>query len=448
MNETLPIVAIIGRPNVGKSTFFNRLIGRKIAITTDIPGTTRDRLYERVAWRGREFILIDTAGIELEFEERFKEDIQSQIEIAVREADLIIFMADVTSGITPQDLNAAQKMRRAKKNVMLVANKADNQKLEEQAAEFYKLGLGKPMPISALSGRNTGDMLDVVTENLKQIKPKIKLPVLEKSVKVAIIGRPNVGKSSLFNALINENRAIVNEVPGTTRDIVSTVFNFKNEKIEFIDTAGLRRRGKIGKAIQGLKKEGKIEKYSAVRAMRTIDEADVALVVIDATEGVVAQDLHLAGFIKDSYKGVIIVINKTDIAHNVTVENYLPILRHKFDFISFAPVIFVSAVTKKNIQKIFDLILEVKKSRELKIPTPKLNKILEKAVIERPPAGLKNKKPKIKYITQMGISPPSFVIFTSFPEYIHFSYKRYLENRLRKEFAFSGTAIKIEYREK
>ena len=447
MNETLPIVAIIGRPNVGKSTLFNRLVGKRIAITTDIPGTTRDRLYETVAWRGKNFILIDTAGIELAFEERFKEDIQSQIEIAINEADLIIFMADVTTGISVQDENAAKIIRKSKKPAILAVNKADNQKLEEQTAEFYKLGLGQPIPISALSGRNTGDMLDLVTENLERIKPKGKFPLIEKSIKVAIIGRPNVGKSSLFNMLVNENRAIVNEVPGTTRDIVSTVFNFRDEKIEFVDTAGLRRRGKIGKAIQGPKKEGRIEKYSAIRSLRALDESDVALILTDAIEGIANQDLHLAGFAKDSLKGIILIVNKIDAAEEA-LEKYLPILKRKFSFIPFAPVVFVSAKTGKNIQKIFDLILKVKKSREVKIPTPKLNKILEKAVIERPPAGLKNKKPKIKYITQTGINPPAFTIFCSFPEYIHFSYKRYLENRLRKEFAFSGTAIKMEFREK
>lgn len=448
MDRTLPIVAIIGRPNVGKSTLFNRLLGKKIAVTTDIPGTTTDRLYERVSWQGRDFILADTAGIEYEFKERFAEDIMSQIEMAILDAHLIVFMVDVKSGITPQDQNALRKLRKSKKKAILVVNKVDNQERESSLAEFYKLGLGEPTPISALSGRGTGDLLDNIINEIENIKTKDKRPEEKDSIKVSIIGRPNVGKSSVFNTLVNENRAIVSEIPGTTRDVVTTQFDYENNKIDFIDTAGLRRRGKIGKAISGVKKEGEIEKYSTMRSLRAMEESDIVLIIIDGTEGVVSQDLHLAGFAKDSGKGIVLVVNKTDIADEITVNNFLPVLKNRFKFIPFASVVFVSAKTKKNVNKIFDLILSAKEKRGVKIPTPKLNKFLEKATLERPPVGLKKIRPKFKYITQKDTDPPTFVIFTSQSEYIHKSYIRYLENKLRKEFDFTGTAIRIEFREK
>lgn len=450
MSKTLPIVAIIGRPNVGKSTLFNRLVGKKIAITTDIPGTTRDRLYEICRWREKEFILIDTAGIELKFEERFKEDIESQIEIAVNEAHLILFMADVKGGITAQDQNAINKIRKSGKKAILAVNKVDNAALEKEVATFFKFGLGEPIPLSAISGRNTGDLLDKIVEELREIKDQDieKFEPTEQSLRVSILGRPNVGKSSLFNALTKEERAIISEIPGTTRDVINTRFIYGEENIDFIDTAGLRRRGKIGKVAEGPKAVGKIEKYSALRTLRALDESDIALLVIDAVEGVTAQDLHIAGFIRDTGKGIILVVNKIDISSEIDIEDFLRLLRYKFNFIPFAPVIFVSAETKKNISKIFDLILDVKKSREIKISTPKLNKFLEEAIMKKSPAGLKKTKPKLKYMTQVAINPPTFVIFASYNELIHFSYKRYLENRLREEFTFSGTPIKIEFRRK
>ncbi|PIZ00697.1 ribosome biogenesis GTPase Der, partial [bacterium (Candidatus Howlettbacteria) CG_4_10_14_0_8_um_filter_40_9] len=359
--------------------------------------------------------------------------------------------------------------RKSKKPSLLVVNKADNTQREEETAEFYKFGLGEPVPISALSGRNTGDLLDRIVEGLgNKLKKKPKEKKVDfdeaideeaidikpkkltknKSIKVAIIGRPNVGKSSLFNALLDQNRAIVSDIPGTTRDIISTVFKYKEENIEFIDTAGLRRRGKIGKTTPATKKEGRIERYSAMRSLKSIDEADICLILVDAMEGIVAQDLHLAGFVKDSYKGIIIIINKVDEAENVNPETYLNVLKRKFDFLPFASAIFLSAKTGKNVKKVFDILLEIKKAREVEIPTPKLNKFLEKITIKNPPAGLKNKKPKMKYITQTGINPPSFTIFTSYANLIHFSYERYIENQLRKEFDFNGTSIRIVFRSK
>lgn len=455
MKSNIPIVAIIGRPNVGKSTLFNRLIGKKIAITTDVPGTTRDRLYERVSWGEKEFFLIDTAGIELKFDEKFAEDIEAHIEASIKDADLIVFMTDVTSGLNNQDRKAIKTLRKSKKDSILAVNKVDNQAREASLPEFYKLGLGEPTPISAISGKGTGDLLDKIVERLKDIKTKTLVPKdtndkdKEDIIKVSLIGRPNVGKSSLFNALVNEKRAIVSEVPGTTRDVVITQFDYKDKKIDFIDTAGLRRRGKIGQLIPGSKKEeGKIEKYSSLRSIRAMDQSDVVILVIDGVEGVVAQDLHLAGFAKDAGKGVILAINKMDIADEITVENYLHVLRRKFKFLPFAPAIFVSAETKNNVSKILDLILEAKESRQVSIPTAKLNRFLERAVMDRPPSGLDKTSPKIKYITQKEINPPTFLIFTSHADKIHNSYVRYMENQLRKEFDFNNTAIKIEFREK
>lgn len=451
MNKKNHLVAIIGRPNVGKSTLFNRLVGRRLAITTDIPGTTRDRLYEIVEWQGQEFTLIDTAGLEFSFDERFKEDIQSQIEVAIEEADLIIFLTDVTTGITDEDQFAISKLRKSKKNSLLVVNKVDNKNIAQNSVEFYKLGLGDPVQISALNGKGTGDLLDEVAAKLKPLKKEQKLTEKtdEDITKIALLGRPNVGKSTLLNTLLGKNRTLVSEVAGTTRDIIESRIPFNDETIAIVDTAGIRRRGKVGKAIPGEKKEtGIIERYSALRSFRAAEEADICVVLIDGIEGITAQDQHIAGFADDAGKGLIIAVNKIDIADELNQAIFLQKLKRNFQFVPYAPVVFISAKTGKNTDKLFEIALKIKSAREERIPTPKLNNLLERIILEHPPSGLSKTKPKLKYIAQVDVNPPTFVIFSSYSEKIHFSYKRFIENELRKAFEFYGTSIKIVFREK
>jgi len=443
------IVAIIGRPNVGKSTLFNKLVGKRIAITTDVAGTTRDRIYEVVNWQGREFALVDTAGLEFSFEERLKEDIQSQIEIALTEADQIVFMVDGQTGITDLDQTAAEKLRKSNKEVILVANKVDNRNIEKELDVFYKLGFGEPIAISAINGSGTGDLLDRISAKLNP-KEKEEEEKKEEITRLAILGRPNAGKSTLLNKLTGEERAIVSDIPGTTRDIVEEIIEHDGQKIAIVDTAGLRKRGKIGKTVsrKRIKEVGWIEKHSALRAFRIMEESDIALILIDGLEGITAQDQHIAGFAKDSGKGIILAVNKIDAEKGLNPQGFGHRLKREFEFIPFAPVVFISAKEGKNVETILDLVLQVAEQRKKKIPTPRLNSFLEKIILSHPPVGLSKKKPKLKYILQSGISPPTFTIFCSFPEKLHFSYKRFIENELRKTFDFSGTSIKIEFREK
>lgn len=424
-----PVVAIVGRPNVGKSTLFNRLAGKRLAITSKFAGTTRDRLYEEINWVGKNFMLVDTAGMLWEKEAL---DIQKQIQIAIREADLIIFLVDVTSGVTLEDEKAVEFLRKSKKRVILGVNKVDNQKREGEIGEFFKMGFKDVVPISAILGRNVGSLLDKITSYLK---PKI-IPFKEESpeLKIAIIGRPNVGKSSLFNKLIGQERVVVSDIPGTTRDIITTKLQYQNNVFLFIDTAGLRRRGKI---------QFGIEKFSVLRALRALEEADLCLFLIDAEEGVTNQDLHIAGFAKEMGKAIILVVNKWDLAEKEkTMDQFLDNLRDKLDFIFWAPVIFISASSGKNISKIFDLIKVAQTNYQKRINTSSLNNFLQKTVTRKVPVS------KIFYATQVKIKPPTFVFFIKEPEKIHFSYIRYLENSLRKEFDFTGTSIKIYLRRK
>ena len=427
-NNKKPIVTIVGRPNVGKSSLFNRIIGQRTAITSDVAGTTRDRIYEDVEWKNTSFMLVDTAG-------ELAENIQDQINFALDEADFFIFMVEAGTEITIEDEKAAQILRKKKKPYILVANKADNQELENSIVNFYKLGLGEPIGVSSIHGRGVGDFLDLLVQKIKKIPGK---PIEPKTtdIVVALLGRPNVGKSSILNKLSGQGIAIVSEVPGTTRDVNEAIIKKDDKKILLIDTAGIRKSGKI---------ETGIEKYSVLRSLKAAERADIVLLVLDATEGAVAKDLSIAGMVKEMGKGLIIVVNKWDAIEKdeQPMDQYLAMLRDKYDFVSWSPVIFVSALTGKNLDKIGSLIESVSENREIKIQTSKVNNLIEKITTKRPPGIKRGTRPKIFYATQTGTAPPEFTLFCNYPEYIHFSYIRYLENSFRKEADFTGTPIKI-----
>ncbi|KKQ94817.1 MAG: GTPase Der [candidate division CPR2 bacterium GW2011_GWC1_39_9] len=434
-NNKKPIVTIVGRPNVGKSSLFNRIIGQRTAITSDVAGTTRDRIYEDVEWKNTSFMLVDTAGIDKDIEGELAENIQDQINFALDEADFFIFMVEAGTEITIEDEKAAQILRKKKKPYILVANKADNQELENSIVNFYKLGLGEPIGVSSIHGRGVGDFLDLLVQKIKKIPGK---PIEPKTtdIVVALLGRPNVGKSSILNKLSGQGIAIVSEVPGTTRDVNEAIIKKDDKKILLIDTAGIRKSGKI---------ETGIEKYSVLRSLKAAERADIVLLVLDATEGAVAKDLSIAGMVKEMGKGLIIVVNKWDAIEKdeQPMDQYLAMLRDKYDFVSWSPVIFVSALTGKNLDKIGSLIESVSENREIKIQTSKVNNLIEKITTKRPPGIKRGTRPKIFYATQTGTAPPEFTLFCNYPEYIHFSYIRYLENSFRKEADFTGTPIKI-----
>lgn len=461
-----PLVAIVGRPNVGKSTFFNRMIGDRRAIVEDIPGTTRDRLYGDTDWNGRTFTLIDTGG--LEFGNipvgqvgltgqpgDLMDHVQEQAELAIEEADVIVLLVDARNGITAADEEVAELLRRSNKPVILAANKADNAARRQDAVEFYSLGLGEPIPISALQGVGTGDLLDRIVEELPPEEEEIDEEENE-IPRIAIIGRPNVGKSSLLNAILGTQRSIVSAVPGTTRDSIDTDFEYKGQKIRLIDTAGIRRRGHIGPGI---------EKFSVLRSLRALERADVALLLIDASEGLTAQDTHIAGEIHAQTKGVIVIVNKWDLAQEQrraeregrylspeeeirSAEEYRRYLAEGLKFIPYAPIIFASAKTGYHVQSILETALNITQMRFLRVPTAKLNEVVQEAVRRHNPTVVRNKVLKIYYATQVRVNPPTFVFFVNDTEAVHFSYERYLENRLREAFSFKGTAIKLQFRQR
>ena len=451
-----PVVAIIGRPNVGKSTLFNRITGSRKAVTADLAGTTRDRLYSRTAWNKHEFILVDTAGIEVggmadKAYANLDEDVQEQVILAIDEADLLLFVVDVTRGVTDQDMRAIKMVHKSGKPFVVAANKYDSEKYLANVSELYQLGANDIVPVAALTGRNIGDLLDQVCTKLDGVEPSNKnLDIDVEGIKVAIAGRPNVGKSSLFNALLGKKLAIVSEIAGTTRDFTISTLKTDEGTINFIDTAGIRRRGKVGKAEGGKKTLGQIEKYSVLRSFRAVESADIVMLLIDPTEGLTAQDLHIAGFARDQYKSIIIVVNKWDIVdeEEKDMTKYLEYFHSKVSFLPFAPVIFVSAETGKNIHKIPDVIFEVAKSREKRVPTRELNLLLGDDILRKAPNAVRNVLPKINYVTQADINPPTFVFFASHPNLIHFSYRRYLENRIRERWDFTGTPINIVFKKK
>jgi len=389
-----PIVAIVGRPNVGKSTLFNRLIGERRAVVHDIPGTTRDRNYGTAEWRGREFTVVDTGGIGLGDMSQLLADVTAQAEEAIREADAILFVVDAVEGVNPIELDLSQRLRRAGKPVILVANKADNRARAIEAAEFYQLGLGEPIAISALNGLGTGDMLDQLVAHLPLMPPEGEVTG---PIGVAIVGRPNVGKSSLLNALLGRPRAIVSEIPGTTRDAIDTPIQFQGRDLVLIDTAGIRRRGRI---------EGGVEKYSVLRALRAIDRAEIAALLIDAAEGVTAQDSHIAGYIHEAAKGLILVLNKWDLVEKQpdTAAEYTALVRRALTFVDYAPIVFVSAKTGQRVTRVLEEAIRIADERDKRVPTSALNNLVAEVVAAHPHAE-RGKRLKIYYVTQTGVRP-------------------------------------------
>ena len=433
-----PIVALIGRTNVGKSTLFNYLIGERKAIVEDTPGVTRDRIYGNTTWRGKEFTIIDTGGIEEKTGDVISEQIKIQSEIAIEMADLVLFITDVKQGITPDDREIALMLKKSKKKTILVCNKVDDfQKFANEMYEFYNLGMGEPEPISAANCKGIGDLLDKVYEELPEIKEEDD----DDSIKVAVIGKPNVGKSSLINKILGENRLIVSNIAGTTRDAIDSKFENNYGKYVFIDTAGIRKHNKI---------EEDIEKYSIIRSKVAIERADVCILMIDANQGVTEQDTKIAGVAYESGKGIIIAINKWDEyeKENGTVEEYKKQVYNKLSYLNYAPIVFISAKTGQRVDKLFGLINEINENTRRRISTSLLNNVLAEAVsIVQPPTD-KGRRLKVLYITQVSIQPPTFIIFTNSKKLFHFSYERYIVNKLREEFNFNGTPIRIIIRER
>ncbi len=430
-----PIVAVVGRPNVGKSTLFNRLIGQPLAIVEDSPGTTRDRLYADSEWNGRAFTVVDTGGLVFDESGEVEWKVREQAQIAIAEADVIVFMVDASTGLTAADWEAADLLRRTKKPLILAANKADNEERRQAALEFYQLGLGDPIPISALHGTGTGDLLDAITASFA---PEV-VEEADEAIRVAIVGRPNVGKSSLLNALLGEERAIVSEIPGTTRDAIDTRLDWGGQPIVLIDTAGIRRRGRI---------EPGVEKYSVLRAMRAIQRADVAVLVLDGVDGPTAQDAHIAGYILEEMKSVVVAVNKWDLVpkDSHTMHQYTQVVRAALRFMDYVPVLFISAKTGQRVGQVLDMALRVRDERLVRLSTAELNDIVRSAVARQAPPTKAGKALKFYYATQPSVDPPTFVFFVNDKELVHFSYVRYLENQIRERYPFTGTPLRMLFR--
>ena len=434
-----PIVAIVGRPNVGKSTFFNKIVGKRIAIVEDVPGVTRDRLYYEVEWCGRKMMFIDTGGIEPDTNDMIMTHIKTQAQIAIDSADAIVFMTDIHAGVTADDREIAAMLRKCSKPVVLCVNKVDSVgALPMEFYEFYELGLGDPFAVSSVHGSGTGDILEQLCEYLPE---EIEEDDDEDKIKVAVIGRPNAGKSSLVNHILGKERMIVSNVAGTTRDAIDSDVENEHGKYVFIDTAGIRKTGKI---------EDSIEKYSILRAEMAVDRADVCLIVVDATEGVTAQDERVAGIAHESGKTCIIIINKWDLVEKETgtLENYRKEVYEKLAYMTYAPVLFISAKTGQRVDRIYELINYVNDQASMRISTGMLNDVLNEATNRVPPPTDKGRRLKIYYMTQTGVKAPTFVLFVNDAELFHFSYQRYIENKLREVFGFEGTPIKLVIRQK
>ena len=435
-----PIVALIGRPNVGKSTFFNYIIGERKSIVEDTPGVTRDRIYADTEWRGRKFTIIDTGGIEPKSNDEILVQMKRQAQVAMETADVIIFLTDIKQGVTATDYEVATMLRKTGKPIVLVCNKADNiGETPDDIYEFYNLGLGDPLPVSALNQLGTGEVLDAIYDKFPE---EVELDDDDEYIHVAVIGKPNAGKSSLINKILGENRLIVSDVAGTTRDAIDTKFENEYGKYVFIDTAGIRRKSKI---------EEDIEKYSILRAKTAIDNAHVCVLVIDATEGVTDQDAKIAGEAHESGKGVIILVNKWDAMEKETgtLENYKKTIREKLSYLAYAPILFVSALTGQRIDKLFPLINSVNENNSKRVSTSMLNDVIREAITAVQPPSDKGRRLKIYYATQASIRPPTFVIFCNSAKLFHFTYQRYLINNIRDNFGgLEGTPVRLIIREK
>ena len=482
----LPIVAIVGRPNVGKSTLFNRIVGQRKAIVEDRARTTRDRLYAIAEWNDRRYVVVDTGGMEINPGDAIEERVQDQARLAIAEADVIVFVVDAAVGLTPADQEAAEVLRLARSPVIMAINKADNERLELQGHEFLRLGWDDWNAVSALHGRGSGDLLDSIVKRLPEvsfdelerrrkeaeaedfadrinegIEPEGDEPApgagdeseeeLESATwdenaptpRIAIVGRPNVGKSSLLNKLLGEERAIVSDIPGTTRDAIDTMLEWEGREVRLVDTAGLRRRGKVASGPAA-------ERYSAIRALKALGRADVCVLVLDAQDGLAAQDAHVAGYVVDEGVGLVVAINKWDLVEkeNKTFEQYVTRVRAEAPFLDFAPVIAISALTGQRAGRVLDAALAVTRERRRRIPTARLNKVLSEAVARHQPPAVKGRRPRFYYATQAAIEPPTFVLFASDAKSVHFSYQRFLENRLRDAFEFEGTPLRLIFRER
>ncbi len=432
-----PVVAIVGRPNVGKSTIFNRIVGERISIVEDIPGVTRDRIYSTGDWLNYEFNVIDTGGIEIG-DEPFLEQIRGQAEIAIDEADVIIFITNGREGVTAADEEVAKMLYRSKKPVVLAVNKVDNPEMRSQIYDFYALGFGEPFPISGTHGLGLGDLLDEVVKHF----PKQDVEDYEEDViKFSLIGRPNVGKSSLVNAILGEERVIVSEVAGTTRDAIDTFYTADGQDYVIIDTAGMRKKGKVYESV---------EKYSVLRALRAIERSDVVLVVLNGEEGIIEQDKKIAGYAHEAGKAVVIVVNKWDAVEKdeKTMKKFEKNIRDHFLFLDYAPIVFLSAKTKQRLHTLFPMIQLASENHTMRVETSVLNDVIMDAVAMNPTPTHQGKRLKIFYTTQVSVKPPTFVVFVNDPELLHFSYERFLENRIREAFGFIGTPIKIFARQR
>ena len=453
MSKPKPLVALVGRPNTGKSTLFNRLVGEPRAIVSEIPGTTRDRLYGDCIWNGIWFSVVDTGGMEILAERRrlagepedfllaasphYLREIRSQAELAIAEADAVVMITDVRDGVTAADEEVAEVLRRSQKPIFIAANKADNIQMDELAWDFYSLGLSEVFAISALNGKGVADLLDQVVEAF----PRWVMEEEEEdeSIKIAIVGRPNVGKSSLLNKLLRQERAIVSPVPGTTRDALDMYLTWEGVPITLIDTAGIRRRGKV---------EAGLERYSVLRAMRAIGRCDVALLLIDATEGVTDQDAHIAGHILDEHKSVVVVVNKWD---DITKDTYTMVgwtkqVRADLKFMDYVSIVYISALTGQRVHKVIPTALAAQEARLIRIPTSELNRIVQEAVVKHSPPSKSGRRLKFLYATQSSVDPPTFIFFVNDTRLAHFGYKRYLENQLREHYGFVGTPLRLVFR--
>jgi GTP-binding protein len=432
-------IAIVGRPNVGKSTLFNRLIGERQAVIDNIPGTTRDRLMAQLSWQGREVTLIDSGGFELSPELTLKQKVKEQVEKAIAEAELLLFLVDAHDGLITADQEIAEVLRCASKPILLVANKVDGAKYQDELWQFYQLGLGNPIPISAYYNKGIEELEEAIINHFPSEEPIGETSQETEAMKIAIVGHPNVGKSTLLNALLGEERAIVDEIPGTTRDAIDTIFHHDGDIITLIDTAGIRRRGQI--------KPG-VERYSVIRVGQAIQRSDIVLLVTDAGEGITAQDAHILGEIKGAYKGAILIVNKWDLVEVKDKSRWEEAIRRQLKFMPYVPIVFTSATIGMGISEILPLAKRIYRERLKQLPAPLLNKVIKEALMAQPPPRKGKQGLKVFRVVQKGVNPPTLVFWVNNAKLVHFSYQRYLENRLRQQFGFQGTPLCLQFKTK